>query len=353
MDTLDDVRWAAVLDRDDESLGVFVYAVTSTGIFCRPGCAARRPLRKNVEFYATPDAALAAGFRACKRCRPDSAFVRDAMTATIAEVCRRLEQPGHRATVGAMAKELGYNERHLRRRFQEIVGVTPATYARAQQALRVRNGLQSATTVTQAVVDAGYGSPRAFYEHGATTLGMSPDRFREGGLDENIYFTSVQTPRGFVLISCTSRGVCDVRVGSDEETLETEMRTKFHRAIVQRDDEGLVKVANSFARSVEGYSRTEELPLDVQGTVFQIRVWEALRRIPAGQTRSYADVAADIGAPTAVRAVASACGANPVAIIIPCHRVRRTDGSLGGYRWGVDVKAALLSAEAHVAVGQP
>jgi AraC family transcriptional regulator of adaptative response/methylated-DNA-[protein]-cysteine methyltransferase len=299
-----------------------------------------------VAFFATPEEAAKAGFRAYKRCRPDVAHVTDPMVATIAQVCRRLEQPGYAGPVREIAEDFGYNERHLRRSFQEIVGVSLATYARAQQASRAREALQRGTSVSRAVVDAGYGSFRAFYEHGATTLGMSPNRFRSGGLGEEIRFTSVQTPRGVVVVACTPRGVCDVRIGDDEETLIAEMRAVFTRETVRRDDEGLVGVARALALGVDGDARAGELPLDVQGTAFQIRVWEALRRIPLGEVRSYAEVAQDIGAPTAVRAVASACGANRAAVVIPCHRVRRSDGSLGGYRWGVDVKAAILDAEA-------
>jgi AraC family transcriptional regulator of adaptative response/methylated-DNA-[protein]-cysteine methyltransferase len=248
-----------------------------------------------------------------------------------------------------MATELGYSERHLRRRFQEIVGVSPATYARAQRSSRAREALRSGSTVTKAVVGAGYGSFRAFYEHGASTLGMAPDRFREGGLGEDIRYTSLETPRGVVVVACTSRGVCDVRIGSDEDELIADMSSQFPRATVRRDDEGLVQVAQALARGIDGHETVAKLPLDVEGTAFQIRVWEALRKIPAGETRSYAEVANDIGMPSAVRAVASACGANRTAILIPCHRVRRSDGSLGGYRWGVEVKAALLRAEAHEA----
>jgi len=349
MQTLDEARWMAVENRDETSLGIFFYGVASTGIYCRPGCGARRPLRRNVTFFATPEDAAAAGFRACKRCRPDQEGATDEMMAVVAQVCRTMGQPGRAPSLKEIARDVGYSERHLRRRFQEVVGVSPATYARAQRSAHAREALRSSATVTEAVLDAGYGSFRAFYDHGASTIGMSPDRFRRGGLGEEIRYTSVQTPRGVVVIACTARGVCDVRIGRDEDELISEMRALFPRAIVQRDDEGLLRVAEAVAGGADGHQTVAQLPLDVQGTVFQIRVWEALRRIPSGETRSYAQIAQEIGAPSSIRAVASACAANRTALLIPCHRVRRSDGSLGGYRWGVETKAALLRAEARVA----
>ncbi|MFI5036697.1 MAG: bifunctional transcriptional activator/DNA repair enzyme AdaA [Acidimicrobiales bacterium] len=345
MGQLDDARWRAVEGRDDRRAGVFVYGVNTTGVYCRPGCAARRPRRENVTFFPTPGAARAAGFRACRRCRPDASGEADPAVAAVVTACRRLESDGV-ASVVALAGELGYSERHLRRLFAEVVGVSIGGYARAVRSDRARAALRRGSSVTDAVADAGYGSYRAFYEHGAPRLGMAPGRYREGGRGERIAYTSVATPLGVVVAASTAAGVCSVRLGPDEAVLTKLLADEFRNALLERDDEGLRELALVLAGAVRGERDAGRLPLDVAGTAFQIRVWEALRRIPAGETRSYSQVALEIGAPRAVRAVGSACGANPVAIAVPCHRVVRRDGSLGGYRWGVAAKARLLAAEA-------
>ena len=245
-----------------------------------------------------------------------------------------------------MAGGLGWSERHLRRRFSEVVGVPVGSYLRAQQAERVRAALRAGMPVTDAAFEAGYGSSRAFYEHGAARLGMTPARYRSGGAGERIGYTSMVTPIGVVVAASTARGVCAVRVGSNEAALVAEIAAEFPEALVERDDDGLGDIAVVLAGAVRGDDDATVLPVDLQGTAFQVRVWEALRAIPAGVTRSYADVAAGIGAPRAVRAVAGACAANPAALAVPCHRVVRQDGSLGGYRWGIATKRALLVAEA-------
>ena len=345
MDNLDETRWQAVENRDERSVGLFVYAVHSTGIYCRPGCGARRPLRANVAFFFTSQEALSAGYHACKRCRPDLESVIDPSAAAVVTVCRTLELGDASDDVAAMASELGYSERHLRRRFLELVGVSIGSYRRAMLAQRARAALHTGMPVTDAVFEAGYGSSRAFYEHGATQLGMSPGRYREGGRGERIGFTSIVTPVGVVLAASTTQGVCSITVGSDEVALTKALTDEFPRATIERDDEGLSNVALVLAGAVRGEINPNELPLDLEGTAFQIRVWEMLRTIPTGETRTYSQVAAAIGAPNAVRAVGSACGKNPVALTVPCHRVVRHDGSLGGYRWGLGVKEALLSAE--------
>jgi AraC family transcriptional regulator of adaptative response/methylated-DNA-[protein]-cysteine methyltransferase len=345
VENVNEARWRAVEARDERMDGVIVYAVKTTGIYCRPGCRSRRPLRRNVEFYATPGEATAAGYRACLRCRPDQVQPSDPLVAAVISVCRRLEQPGSGATVAEMAADLGYSERHLRRRFVEIVGVSMGSYQRAQKASRIRTALREGMAVTNAVFEAGYGSSRSFYEHGATQLGMYPGRYRRGGQDERIRYTSVATPLGIVVVACTPRGVCFVQLGPDEAALTAALVTEFPSAHVERDDDGLVEVALVLVGAVRGDADAAALPVDLAGTAFQIRVWEALRAIPAGQTRTYSEVAAQIGAPAAVRAVASACAANTVAIAVPCHRVVRRDGSLGGYRWGIAAKEALLAVE--------
>jgi AraC family transcriptional regulator, regulatory protein of adaptative response / methylated-DNA-[protein]-cysteine methyltransferase len=345
MDNLDATRWQAVENRDEQSTGLFIYAVTTTGIYCRPGCGSRRPLRKNVEFYFTPLEAARAGYRSCKRCTPDQTSIVDPATQAVVSVCRALESDQTDHDVAALAAQVGYSERHLRRLFLERVGVSIGTYQRALLAERARVALKSGVPVTQAVIDAGYGSSRAFYEHGATRLGMSPGRYRDGGRGERISFTSLLTPIGVVIAARTTQGVCAVMVGPDEVALTKELANEFPNALIERDDDGLADVALVLGGAVRGEIDPTKLPLDLEGTAFQIRVWEALRTIPTGQTRTYSQVATLIGEPNAVRAVGTACGKNPVAITVPCHRVVRTDGTLGGYRWGIDVKETLLKAE--------
>ena len=344
MESLDDIRWRAVRDRDASLEGVFVFAVSSTGVACRPGCSSRTPRRENVAFFANLDEAQGAGYRACQRCRPERETLRDASLEAVVTLCRRLENDD--ATIVAdVAADVGYSERHLRRRFAEVLGVTVATYARALRAQRARAALTSSSAVTSALYESGFGSSRAFYEHGATRLGMTPSTYRSGAQGIDIAFTTLHTPLGVVIVGCTQRGVCAVRIGDDESALEDELSREFPQARLHRDDEGMIEVATMVARAVRGEGEATSLPIDVQGTAFQVRVWEALREVPRGTTLSYSELADRVGSPRAVRAVGSACGANPVALVVPCHRIVRRDGSLGGYRWGLDVKRALLHAE--------
>jgi AraC family transcriptional regulator of adaptative response/methylated-DNA-[protein]-cysteine methyltransferase len=346
VDDLSATRWRAVEEHDVTMVGVFVYAVSSTGVYCKPGCSSRRPLRRNVEFFATPGDAVGAGYRACRKCRPDQNDVLSPALASVVSLCRWLEEVVGDRNVAAFAAELGYSERHLRRRFSEVVGVPISSYLRALQAERARKALHARAPVTTAIYEAGYGSNRAFYEHGAPRLGMTPGKYRAGGRGERIAFTSLSTPIGVVVAASTVRGVCAVHIGPDEASLEASLVTEFPNATLERDDEGLAWLIGVLAGAVRGETNAAVLPLDLEGTAFQTRVWEALRAIPDGHTLSYSQVAVKIGAPGAVRAVGSACGANPAALVVPCHRVVRLDGSLGGYRWGIAVKQALLDAEA-------
>ena len=336
-----------MLSRDASVTGAFVYAVSTTGVYCLAHCASRRPLRRNVEFFNTASDASRAGFRACRRCRPDEQRTLEPSVAAVIDLCRRLED-GAAVDVAAFARETGYSERHLRRRFSVLIGVSVSNYARAQRAARVRETLKTTASVTEAIYQAGYGSSRAFYEHAAPRLGMSPSAFQSGGAGERITYTSRRTALGVVLAARTARGVCAVRIGRDEGDLEAELAAEFPRAHLERDDAAL----RELSRVLETATRGREfaaLPLDLVGTAFQMRVWQELVNIPLGTTTTYAQVAERIGAPRAVRAVGSACGANPAALLVPCHRVVRSDGSLGGYRWGLDVKAALLELEAPLA----
>jgi AraC family transcriptional regulator of adaptative response/methylated-DNA-[protein]-cysteine methyltransferase len=271
------------------------------------------------------------------------------MLNAVIEVCRSLERPQAGRSVAELAADLGYSERHLRRRFVEVIGVTAGAYARAQRERRVRDALLAGDSVTGSIVASGYGSFSAFYDKGAPTLGMAPGRYRDGGLGERISFTTIATPLGVILVGCTSRGVCAVRLGEHVDALESELVAEFPQAHIERDDESLLEVALVVAGAVRGERDATHLPLDVAGTAFQIRVWAALRSIPLGETRTYSDIAHAIGASSSIRAVASACAANGAALTIPCHRVIRRDGTLGGYRWGVDAKVEILRNESAAA----
>lgn len=346
MNNLDDARWRTIETRDTQHSGVFLYAVRTTGVYCRPGCASRLPLRANVEFFVSPLEAEAAGYRSCRRCQPDTATVIDPSIRSVVALCRRLETSNDAIDVASFASEQGYSERHLRRRFAEAVGVSIGSYQRTVRANRVRAALKSGAGVLDAALEAGYGSNRAFYEHGAPRLGMAPGRYRDGARGEHIRYTSLESPVGVIIAARTNAGVCSVQLGDDETELVERLVAEFPHATIERDDEGLAEVASVLAGAIRGDRDPTVLPLDLEGTAFQIRVWEALRKIPSGRTYSYSQVAEQIGQARAVRAVASAIAANPAALVVPCHRVIRSDGSMGGYRWGVSTKEALLVNEA-------
>ena len=344
MDDLDTIRWSAVQTRDRSKDEVFVYAVRTTGIYCRPSCAARRPRRENVVFFSTPAAAIAEGFRACRRCHPDQRRTEDHGTASVLAVCRWLEHPHEDHDPAPLAARVGWSKRHLQRRFAETVGVSMSAYRRAMQAERVRAALRSGANVTDAVFDAGYGSVRAFYEHGAPRLGMNPAEYAASGRGHHIRYTVMESTLGWILIAATDLGICAVRIGTDPHELIVELADEFGAAILDQADRELADIGVAVRALSEGMG-DPDLPIDVRGTAFQVQVWEALRQIPAGTTISYSELAAAIGRPTALRAVASACAANPAALVIPCHRVVQSDGAIGGYRWGRDTKESLLAAE--------
>ena len=354
---LDDARWEAVAGRSAAADGVFVYGVRSTGIYCRPDCPARRPQRRNVVFFATAVEAATAGFRACRRCRPHQGPDADPAAAAVIAACRRLETSDAPVNLTDLARAMGWSPRHFRRMFKALTGVTPSAYARAQQADRARAALRSGAPVTDAVFDAGYGSTRGFYEHGAPRLGTSPSSYRQGSPGVHLRYSVIEADLGHVLVAATASGVCAVRIGAGEEDLLAELVAEFPRAHITRDDDGLAPVtavvralASGRSSSTAGCSAAG-IDLDLRGSVFQVEVWEALRTIESGSVRSYAEVAAQIGRPGAARAVGGACAANPVALLVPCHRVLRSDGALGGYRWGAETKAALLAAEAENTTG--
>ncbi|HET7489893.1 MAG TPA: methylated-DNA--[protein]-cysteine S-methyltransferase [Acidimicrobiales bacterium] len=332
-------RWAAVVARDAGTDGRFVYAVRTTRVYCRPACPARRPLRANVEFFDRASDAEAAGYRACRRCRPAAA--RTGAAEAVAEACRLLAGPGEAPPLVEVAREVGLSPSHLGRSFSRLVGTTPRRYAAGVRMDRARAGLRAGQAVTAAIYDAGFGSSRAFYEQ--AELGMPPAAYRAGAPAHVIRHTTVPSRLGPVLVAATDRGVCAVRFVDGEG--EDELGQEFPAASIRRDDDGLRAVAERVVAAVEGRAGAADLPLDVRTTAFRLLVWEALRAIPAGQTRSYSEVAAAVGRPSAVRAVAGACAANPVAVLVPCHRAVAADGSLAGYRWGLERKRALLDAE--------
>jgi AraC family transcriptional regulator, regulatory protein of adaptative response / methylated-DNA-[protein]-cysteine methyltransferase len=345
--TMADPRWAAVAARDARADGQFFYSVRTTGVFCQPSCAARAPRPENVAFHATMADAERAGFRPCRRCRPDQPSLATQQAAMVAGLCRHIEQAEQPPTLDELAARVALSPFHLHRVFKAVTGVTPRAYARAQRAERVRRDLAGAdtVTVTEAIYGAGYNSGSRFYEQADQVLGMTPTRFRAGGADTEIHFAIGQCSLGAILVARSARGVCAIALGDDPQELARELQDRFPRARLIGGDAEFERLVAQVVGLVEAPQLGLDLPLDVRGTAFQQRVWQALRQIPPGQTLSYAELAERIGAPTAVRAVAQACGANTLAVAIPCHRVVRSDGALSGYRWGVERKRALLERE--------
>lgn len=340
-------RWQAVLRRDGGCDGRFVYAVRSTGIYCRPSCPARRPRREMVEFYASPEEAERAGYRPCRRCRPDGATPAEPNLDLVGAICRYLDEAREPApTLADLGRRFGLSPSHLQRTFKRIVGVSPRQYAAARRLERFRGRLQQGAPVTQALYEAGYESASSAYDQDSRRLGMAPGRYRRGGAGMQIAYTAAPCPLGRLLVAATEAGICAVKLGDSEAALEEALRAEYPAAAIRRDDARLGPWVQAILAHLRGAQPHLDLPLDVRATAFQERVWQALRAIPYGSTRSYHDIAAAIGQPAAARAVARACAANPVALLIPCHRVIREDGGLGGYRWGFERKRALLDAEA-------
>jgi AraC family transcriptional regulator, regulatory protein of adaptative response / methylated-DNA-[protein]-cysteine methyltransferase len=339
-------RWAAVRARDASADGTFVYSVKTTGVYCRPSCAARPARPENVAFHDTPAAAERAGFRACKRCKPDQPPLAERQAAQVAELCRLIERSEQVPTLDELASHAGLSAFHVHRMFKAVTGVTPRAYATAHRARRVRGELRSRGTVTEAIYGAGYSSSARFYEQSTALLGMTPSRYRAGGTDVEIRFAIGACTLGSILVAASPRGVCAILLGDDPEALAHDLEARFPRARLVGADPEFEQLVAQVVGLVEQPRLGARLPLDIRGTAFQQRVWKALSRIPAGKTASYAQIASRIGAPRAVRAVAQACAANALAVAIPCHRVVRTDGDLSGYRWGVERKRALLDREA-------
>ncbi|MDY0056474.1 MAG: bifunctional DNA-binding transcriptional regulator/O6-methylguanine-DNA methyltransferase Ada [Methyloversatilis sp.] len=343
--TLADPRWAAVRARDAAADGRFVYSVASTGVYCRPSCGARMPRPDNVTFHTSRAEAEAAGFRPCRRCRPDLPPLAERQAAMVAALCRQIDDADTLPSLDLLAASAGLSRFHLLRVFKAHTGLTPRAWASARRATRLRERLADGATVTAAIVDAGYGSNSRVYEKSAHVLGMTPRRYRAGGADTDIRFAIAQCALGALLVAASPVGVCAIALGDDADALARALQDRFPRARLTGDDPDFAHTVAQVVGFVEAPQIGLALPLDIRGTAFQQRVWAALRAIPPGQTLSYSELAQRIGAPRAVRAVAGACAANTLAVAVPCHRVVRSDGSLSGYRWGVARKRALLDRE--------
>ena len=340
----DDARWQAVLIRDAQFDNHFVYAVGSTGIYCRPACASKRPHRKQVRFFPSAKTAGQAGFRPCRRCRPDDTGTPQA--EMVQRACRWLEEnTDGNLTLAALGRKLNVSRYHLQRVFKRLKGVTPRQYAELCRLTRVKARLRDGENVTDALYNAGYGSSSRLYERAKTRLGMTPDTYRRGGRGVSITYDIVDCPLGRLLVGATGHGVCSVGLGDSDAELEACLVNEFPNAEIQRHGASLHRWIKAILAHINSQQNTLDLPVDIEGTDFQRRVWDVLRLIPYGRTRTYSQVACLVGKPSAPRAVARACAANPTAIVVPCHRVIRKDGGLGGYRWGIERKEALLERE--------
>lgn len=341
-----DTRWQLVLSRDANSDGAFVYAVRSTGIYCRPSCSSRRPRREQVVFFPLPAAAERAGFRPCRRCRPEQAKLPDPQVEMVRRACLYLDaQTGEPVKLADLSAHVGVSPYHLQRTFKRIMGISPRQYQDARRMERFKKELKEKRNVTYALYEAGFGSSSRLYEGAPSKLGMTPSTYRRGGPGVRIRYAIVASPLGRLLMAATERGVCRIGMGESDRLLENDLRKEFPAAEIVRDGSALRPWSNTLLKHLSGWQPRLELPLDIQATAFQKRVWETLQRIPLGTTRSYAEVARAVGKPRAARAVARACATNPVALLIPCHRVVASGGGLGGYRWGVERKKALLEGE--------
>ncbi len=345
--------WSAVLTRNVQADGTFVFAVRSTGIYCRPSCPARRPGRAQVVFFHLPEEAVTAGFRPCRRCHPDQALSAQAQTELIERICRyiesHLEMP---LQLADLSQQFHLSPYHLQRTFKRLVGVSPRQYAESCRLEQFKARLQDGETVTSALYSAGYQSSSRVYDRAPTQLGMTPTAYQQGGKGTQIGYTIVESPLGYVLVAATERGIAAVRFGDTEQTLEADLTYEYPEARMARDDERLRAWVTLLLHSLQGQVSQPSVPFDVQATAFQWKVWETLRTIPLGQTRSYREIAQAIGQPAGARAVARACATNPIAVFVPCHRVVRENGELGGYRWGVERKRLLLALEHKHAQGQ-
>lgn len=343
--SIDERRWDLVVRHDRSGDGTFVYAVSSTGVYCRPSCASRRPRRERVQFFETPAEADRAGFRPCRRCRPDRANASDPWVEKVQRACTLLAGADGHPSLAALARRIGGSPYHLQRNFKRLVGITPREYAEATRIQRAKRALRGGADVTSALFGAGFGSSSRFYERAVPRFGMAPSAYRRGGEGVEIAFTTAPCALGRLLVAATSRGVCAVALGANDPELLRALRCEYSRASIVRDDGRLAEWVSRVIEHLSGSGQRLDLPLDIRATAFESQVWAAVQEIPYGETRSYREIAAAIGRPASVRAVASACGRNPVALAIPCHRVVPAAGGAGGYRWGTARKVRLLASE--------
>jgi len=343
--TKNDPRWMSIVNRDASDDGEFYYSVKTTGVYCRPSCGARLARPENVQYHLTCGDAEKAGFRPCKRCKPNQPAATKQNAKKIATACRLIEQSEEVPSLDAMAEHAGLSVYHFHRTFKAITGLTPKEYAEANRSIRVRASLERSDTVTEAIYDAGFNSSGRFYETSNAVLGMTPSTFRAGGADTDIFFAIGECSLGSILIAQSRKGVCSILLGDDPAFLVRDLQDHFPKANLVGNEPGYEYLVAKVVGLIEEPGIGFDLPLDIRGTAFQRRVWKALQQIPPGTTVSYSDIANKIGVPKAVRAVAQACGANNLAVAIPCHRVVKNDGSLSGYRWGVERKRALLERE--------
>jgi len=340
-----DWRWLAVRDKNGRFDGVFYFAVSTTGIFCRPSCSSRTPKPENVSFFSEPKGAQSAGFRACRRCRPLETAYAGKNAELIAKALESLrDKDSETATIDELSSEIGVSTGHLQKTFKAVLGLSPKE---VMDMMRIENFKETVreTDVTTSLYDSGFGSSRSLYEKAGERLGMTPAVYKKGGKGMKINYTIVDSPLGKLMVAATERGICAVSFGDDEKSLATELSAEFFAAEIEHDDKKLTDAVNSILKGMRGERTILSLPLDIRGTAFQMRVWSELRKIPFGETRSYAEVATALGNPKAVRAVARACATNPVALVNPCHRVIGSDGKLSGYRWGIERKAKLIEDE--------
>jgi AraC family transcriptional regulator of adaptative response/methylated-DNA-[protein]-cysteine methyltransferase len=347
-----DTQWEAVVHRDASCDGEFFFAVSTTGVYCRPSCPARRPRREHVRFFRRPEDAEKAGFRACLRCRPKSA-VGNPQAAIVKRICRYIEQHlDEPVTLDALGEVFGQSPFHLQRTFKKALGITPKQYADSCRMSSLKRSLQSGKNVTSALYEAGYSSSSRLYERTASQLGMTPDKYRRGAIAATIRYTCVDSPLGRMLVAATEKGICAIQFADTDDELAEGLKREFPFANRKRDDDSLHSWTVQLLSQMSGQKLSRSLPLDIQATAFQKRVWTHLQSLPFGTTQSYGQVAKAIGRPTAARAVARACASNRIAFAIPCHRVVRNDGKEGGYRWGMERKRSLLRLEQEGSRGQ-
>ena len=349
----DEERWGAVARRDRRADGCFYFSVRTTGVYCRPSCPARLARRENVRFHPTRKEAVHAGFRPCKRCRPDGPAPAEQHAAAVTDACRTIETSEAPPNLDTLDAAAGMSRFHFHRIFKAITGVTPKAYAAGHRAERVRDELSRSGTVTEAIFEAGFNSGGRFYANASEVLGMTPSQFRAGGIDASIRFAVGECSLGSILVAATRKGVCAVLLGDDPDLLLRDLQDRFPKAQLVGGDTDFERCIAKVIGFVEAPKLGLDLPLDLRGTVFQQRVWQALRDVPAGATASYSQIAKRIGSPKGARAVARACGSNHIAVAVPCHRVVRSDGALSGYRWGVERKRALLARELHDGQKEP